>query len=247
MSQTERVAHHAKVKQWFMTPQKFKAAIEAEQNKHPGKCIYHLSKSHPTMSCSIKKECDKLLAEQKASASVSNSTSGQLHNIKEDSSVQDEITDDTADLVSDEPEPNDTNAANLFYFARLKNHYLCLAKNIESSLSRHDMRYPLIAHGSANFHMLKEAEFFEFIFPATDSVTLGDGTTKMPSKVIGTIRCNICLNTLNLKNVRYVPSLAESVYSLRIHIKQKDHSLYSSYDSGLHVSKLPSKSTCWKR
>jgi len=70
------------------------------------------------MSCSIKKECDKLLAEQKASASVSNSTSGQLHNIKEDSSVQDEITDDTADLVSDEPEPNDTNAANLFYFAR---------------------------------------------------------------------------------------------------------------------------------
>ena len=235
MSQTERVAHHAKVKQWFMTPQKCKAAIEAEQNKHPGKCIYHLSKSHPTISCSIKKECDKLLAEQKASASVSNSTSGQLHNIKEDSSVQDEIADDTADLVSDEPEPNDTNEANLFYFARLKNHYLCLAKNIESTPSRHDMRYPTIANSGANFHMFKEAEFFEFIIPATGSVTLGDGTKKIPIKGIGTIRCNIGSNTLVLENVRYVPSLAESVYSLLIHIKQKHYSLHSSYDSGLHL------------
>jgi hypothetical protein len=195
MSQTERVAHHAKVKQWFMTPQKCKAAIEAEQNKHPGKCIYHLSKSHPTISCSIKKECDKLLAEQKASASDSNSTSGQLHNIKEDSSVQDDITDDTADLVSYEPEPNDTNEADSFYFARLKNHYLHLAKNIESTPSRHDMRYRIIADSGANFYMFKEAAFFEFIIPATSSVTLGDGTTKIPIKVIGTIRCNIGSNS----------------------------------------------------
>jgi len=36
-------AHQKKVKEWFMSPVKFCHEIEAEQKRHPGKCIYHLS------------------------------------------------------------------------------------------------------------------------------------------------------------------------------------------------------------
>jgi len=47
-SSFDRSAHHKKVKQWFLNPVKFKAEMEAEQQKHVGKCLYHLTKSHPT-------------------------------------------------------------------------------------------------------------------------------------------------------------------------------------------------------
>jgi hypothetical protein len=39
----DREAHQKKVKEWFMSPVKFCHEIEAEQKRHPGKCIYHLS------------------------------------------------------------------------------------------------------------------------------------------------------------------------------------------------------------
>jgi hypothetical protein len=57
----DRAAQHKKVKEWFMNPSKFRREIEAEQRKHSGKCIFHLTKSHPTEECNVKKECDKLL------------------------------------------------------------------------------------------------------------------------------------------------------------------------------------------
>jgi hypothetical protein len=70
-----------------MNPEKFKSELIAEQNKHAGKCIYHLSKSHPTSDCYIKKECEKLLAAKKTTASHSSvksgSNQGQLRHITE--------------------------------------------------------------------------------------------------------------------------------------------------------------------
>jgi hypothetical protein len=75
------LAHHKKIKQWFLNPTKFRRELEAEQKKHQGKCIYHLSKSHPTAECNVKKECDKLIAENKNSSTpgtIANGSSGQL-------------------------------------------------------------------------------------------------------------------------------------------------------------------------
>jgi hypothetical protein len=46
-----------------MNPSTFRCEIEAEQRKHLGKCIFYLTKSHPTEECNVKKECDKLLAD----------------------------------------------------------------------------------------------------------------------------------------------------------------------------------------
>ncbi|MFN9960758.1 MAG: hypothetical protein ACK55I_47355, partial [bacterium] len=56
----DHTAHRKKVKSWFMNPIKFCKEIEAEQRKHPNKCIYHIPKTHLTETCNIKKECDKL-------------------------------------------------------------------------------------------------------------------------------------------------------------------------------------------
>jgi hypothetical protein len=50
LNQADRMVHHKKVKQCFLDPTKFRQEIEAEQRRHPGKCIYHLSKSHPMKS-----------------------------------------------------------------------------------------------------------------------------------------------------------------------------------------------------
>ncbi len=64
-----RSAHHKKVKQWFLYPSKYCQEIEMEQKKHPDKCIFHLSKSHPTEVFNVKKECDHLLAAKKSNSS----------------------------------------------------------------------------------------------------------------------------------------------------------------------------------
>jgi len=40
----ERAAHHKKIRQWFLNPSKCCTEIEGEQKKHPGQCIYHVSK-----------------------------------------------------------------------------------------------------------------------------------------------------------------------------------------------------------
>jgi len=229
------------VKQWFLNPVKFKAEMEAEQQKHVGKCLYHLTKSHPTCDCYIKKECDKIVADRKSNGSQTSSTStsranGQLRNIKEELE-EETLEDDVPDTMS---ESNDTNEEDLAYFTRIKNHYLRLVKS--SSNSRHIMEYPIIVDSGANYHMFKEKEFFTSLTPTQGSVILGDGKTTLAIEGIGTIKCVVGNNTLIIDNVRYVPQLAESIYSLFLHIKQQSHGVQSSFDAGLSL-KFPTFTT----
>jgi hypothetical protein len=112
-----------------MNPSKFRRDIEAEQKKHPGKCIYHLSKFHTTDECSIKKESDKIVDDQKpgsSSPSHNASSSGHLRHIKDDI-FEDAVSDDAVENFVDES-TNDTNDEELIYFARVTNHYLRLVK-----------------------------------------------------------------------------------------------------------------------
>jgi hypothetical protein len=47
--------------------------------------------------------------------------------------------------------------------------------------------------------------------------------------------CKVGSNVLTIPNVRYIPGLSESVYSLLQHIKTPDHGLDSTYDEGLYL------------
>jgi hypothetical protein len=96
--------------------------------------------------------------------------------------------------------------------------------------------YPIIADSGANFHMFKSLEFFTSMVPTHGYVTLGDGKTKIPIQGIGTVKCIIDEHTLEIPNVRFVPGLSESIYSLLQHIKQPNHGISSSYETGLHIT-----------
>ena len=71
-----------------------------------------------------------------------------------------------------------------------------------------------LQHGS-----MLVSEFFETISPASGQVILGDGKTTLPILGVGTVKCQIGSNIVNIPDVRYIPGLSESVYSLLIHIK----------------------------
>jgi hypothetical protein len=147
ISQSERVAQHKKVKEWFLNPTKFHREIENEQKKYSGKCIYHLSRSHTTPKCNVKKDCEKLIAEKKNTVSTSappTSNTGHLRNLKEDL-FEDAVAEDTAMMLPETPS-NDTNNDNLYYFSRMTNHYLRLVKVSPhlTATSRHSMRYPIL-------------------------------------------------------------------------------------------------------
>jgi len=233
--QIDRSAHHKKVRQWFMNPTRYCQDIATEQNKYPGKCIYHLSSTHSTTNCNVRKECDKLLSANKPSAS-SGSTSGvhgQLRHLTEET-FEDAIETETKD---DPHESNDTNESDLLYFCRVSNHYLRLARSGVSNVcsSRHPGQYPIIIDSGANFHMFKEREFFRDIIPATGKVILGDGKTSIPIQGVGTVECIIGNHTLLLDNVRFVPTLSESIYSLFIHTQLPDHGIFSSFEEGLYL------------
>jgi len=73
-------------------------------------------------------------------------------------------------------------------------------------------------------------------------VILGDSKTTLNIHGIGQIKCLIGTQTLIIDNVRFVPDLAESIYSLFLHIKQQQHGIQSSYDDGLHL-KFPNFTT----
>ncbi len=97
------------------------------------------------------------------------------------------------------------------------------------------MPYPVIADSGANYHMFKDKAFFHSLSLASGSVILGDGKTTLSIKGVGTIRCYIDSNMVDIPNVRYVPDLSESFYSLHLHIKTLKHGLESSFEHGLFI------------
>jgi hypothetical protein len=238
--QIDRSSHHKKIRNWFMNPTKFKIELDSEQRKYPGRCIYHLSKTHGTADCHVKKECDKLLSAKKSSSPTNGSStaqmSGQLRHMTEDlfeDAVElEESKDESIDIVD-----NDTNDSDLLYFARVSNHYLRLVKHdpTKAMLPDNILANPIIVDSGANFHMFKNKEFFTSLLPATGKVILGDGTTCLPILGVGTVQCRIGTQNHIIENVRYVPMLSESVYSLFVHIQQPDHGVYSSFDKGLYL------------
>jgi hypothetical protein len=132
----DMVAHKMKIREWFMNPTKYQKQIGAEQLKHVGKCLFHLTKSHPTCDCNVKKECDKFSVTKKSGGGTNpTSAVGQFRYITEEE-YEDAVADDTL-LVSSED--NDTNEESLMYFARLTNRYLHLVKTCNSRVSRHDI------------------------------------------------------------------------------------------------------------
>jgi hypothetical protein len=229
-----------------MSPDKYKAELATEQLKHAGKCIYHLTKNHPTSNCFIKKECEKLLANCKPQtsngASGTQTSQGQLHHLMEEQ-IEEEVVgvDDVADSLL-ESSCNDTNEADLYYFAHISNHYLHLVKSRDSPGTHHQMDYPIIANSEANFHMFKNLAFFYSMIPTMGHVILGDGQTKLSIQGIGSIKWIIDDHELMIDNVHYVPDLSESIYSLLQHIKQPGHGIQSSYETGLYI-KFPSFQT----
>jgi hypothetical protein len=209
-----------------LSPTKFSKEIADEQAKYQGKCLYHLTKSHQTCECHVLKEGDKAGNSTKNSGQASGTT--QLQHITE------ELLDDIE--AASEELGNDTNDESLQYFARVSNHYLRLVKSSQTETARHDVTFPIIADSGANYHMFKELIFFDSLVPATGRVILGDGKTSLPIQGIGTIRLLIDGNKLFVDNVRYIPNLSESIYSLFLHVKCPNHGLQSSYDHGLHIS-----------
>jgi len=139
----DRAAHHKKGKQWFLDPSKYCKEIEQDQKKYPDKCIFHLSLSHPTADCNVKKECDKLIHSKKSSSIPSDHTvkTGTLCHITE------EIFEDAAEVVvsnshTSEVPDNDTNKDALLYFAHVSKHYLCSVKSsLQNDVTpRYDMK-----------------------------------------------------------------------------------------------------------
>jgi hypothetical protein len=132
-----------------MNPTKFSKELAKEQLKYLGKCLYHLSKTHLTDDCHVKKECARLRGATTSGSNAPSNTTGQLHHLTEDL-MEDVVAVDDNDDCND----NDTNEADLLYFVHMSNHYLCLARN--SSLPRplrHPMQFPIIADSGANYHM----------------------------------------------------------------------------------------------
>jgi hypothetical protein len=97
------------------------------------------------------------------------------------------------------------------------------------------VKFPIIADSGANFHMFRDIEFFETLAPVAGNVILGDGKTSVPIQGVGSIRLCLDGHILSVPDVRYVPSLAENIYSLFCHIQCPDHGVHSSFSEGLFL------------
>lgn len=84
--------------------------------------------------------------------------------------------------------------------------------------------------------MFCERKFFSHMTPATGKIILGDGKTSIPIQGVGTVVCKVGNNNLTIENVRYVPDLSESVYSLFVHAQLPAHGVYSSFEEGLFLN-----------
>jgi len=140
-------------------------------------------------------------------------------------------------VVDDASDGNDTNEDSLLYFARISNHYLRLVTTSNSSTvsPQHSMTHLIIAGSGANYHMFRDKEFFETLYPSTGSVYLGDGKKTLPIQGVGTVKCVFGSHILSIPDVRYIPTLSENIYSLFQHIQSPNHKLESSYDQGLFL------------
>jgi hypothetical protein len=197
--------------------------------------VYLPSVKNPS-NFSVKKECDKLLLAQKSSGSNQNnsqSVCGQLRHITEES-LQEDVPEDSDD-VSNEDFHNDTNDAVLNYFSCVTKHYLQLVKSTPDLITRHSMAFPIIADSGANFHMFHDRTFFTSLTPTTGKVILGDGKTMLNIHGIGTIPMKIDDHILTIDNVRCVPDLSESIYSLFLHVRTPHHGLQSSFEHGSYI------------
>jgi hypothetical protein len=83
--------------------------------------------------------------------------------------------------------------------------------------------------------MFRDQEFFESMTPFLGKVILGDGQTTLDIQDIGTVKLQIGDHIHSIDNVRYIPDLAESIYSQFLHIRTPNHGLQSSFDDGLHI------------
>jgi hypothetical protein len=185
----------------------------------------------------VKKECDEMIANKKngndASASLTTS-SGKLRHITDDVFIDAEYEDEIA--LDVESSGNSTNEDALLYFTRLSKHYLHLVQHTDCSIQPcYLSKFPVIADSGANYHMFKEREFFDTLIPTTGTVLLGDGKTTVTIQGVGTVKCRIGDNVLTLHNVRYIPGLSESIYSLFIHIQSPGHRLESTFEDGLYI------------
>jgi hypothetical protein len=207
--------------------------LETEQKKHSEKCVYHLCDNHLTSTCNVKLECDKILAEKQQNPTMGSSSSGHLRHITKE--LYEGAVDTESNDVESEVMTNDTNEASLHYFARVTNHYLCLVRSSKASNPRHAMQYSIIADSGANCHRFCDLIFFDTITPATGQVILGDGKTSLKIEGIGTVKLKFGDSILSIDNVRYIPSLAESIYSLFVHIQHPNHAVYSSFSEGLSI------------
>jgi hypothetical protein len=97
------------------------------------------------------------------------------------------------------------------------------------------MQFPIIVDSGANCHMFKDRVFFTHISLAIGKVILGDGKTSIPIQGIGTVVCNIGDQQLVIDNVRYVPTLSESIYSLFLHTQLPNHGVFLSFEESLFL------------
>jgi len=239
--QVDRASHHKKIRNWLMNPSRYKSELEAEQRKYSGRCIYHLTTNHATQNCNVKKDCDKQIASKRPQGGASNSQlSGSTQSVLRH--MTEEVFEDAVDQTEDHDESsnhftNDTNESDLLYFARVSKHYLRLVRNDTCIPDNpgHNTNYPIILDSGANFHMFRERDFFTTLSPATGKVILGDGKTSLPILGVGTVTCTIGSQVLTIENVRYVPTLSESIYSLFIRVQLPNHGIKSSFDQGLFL------------
>jgi len=87
----DKEAHQKKIRDWFLNPLKFCKHIENEQRSHPNKCIFHLSKTHQTDNCAVKKECDRIVASMNTTPQSNGqptTSNGQLRHITEEHDVE---------------------------------------------------------------------------------------------------------------------------------------------------------------
>jgi hypothetical protein len=151
----DSVEHHNKVKQWSLNPTQFCHEMESKQ-KYPSWQMYlPLSITHPTEECAVKKNvviywwwnvrevplCLLLL---------------NLLGMYERGYILRYCF--SWWCLWYWGATNDTNKDDVYYFAWMTHHYLCLVKASPtlSVYSRHQMKFPIITDSGANFHMFKE-------------------------------------------------------------------------------------------